>query len=160
MAIGDDTHVYVHNLPHLQNLGKTYFVSFSTKYRRVLTTSARDIVMECCIYDHLRAYYLHCAVCMPDHVHVVFTPYEQFTLPSTMHRLKSVSAHRIGGKIWERDYFDRMLRSDEDLRKKCEYVCQNPVRAGLVDHVDDWPWLWRSWVEGLSVESRRLGGSS
>ena len=135
MSIGDDTHVYVHNLPHLQKLGKTYFVSVATKDRRVLTPSARDVVMSCCVYDHFRAYYLHCALCMPDHVHIIFTPYEQFTVPLIMSRIKSTSAHKIGGKVWERDYFDRILRSDEDLRKKCEYVCQNPVRARLVENV-------------------------
>jgi putative transposase len=50
--------------------------------------------------------------------------------------------------VWQREYFDRILRSAEDIRTKAEYICENPVRAGLVERVDDYPWIWREWVEG------------
>ena len=42
------------------------------------------------------------------------------------------------------------LRSDEDVRKRVEYICANPVRAGLSQHEDDYPWLWREWIEGAA----------
>ena len=35
-----------------------------------------------------------------------------------------------------------MLRSDESLEEKCEYIRQNPVKAGLVRRSEDYPWLW------------------
>lgn len=41
-----------------------------------------------------------------------------------------------------------MLRRDEKVREKAEYLCANPVEAGLVREEDEWPWLWRAWVEG------------
>lgn len=85
---------------------------------------------------------------MPDHVHHVFTLYEEFSLARAMQRIKSVSAHEIGRKVWQRESFDRGMRSDEDNRKKCEYICQNPVRAGLAESVDDYKWIWRCWIEG------------
>jgi hypothetical protein len=72
-----------------------------------------------------------------------------------MHRIKSVSAHEIGRQVWQREYFDRVMRSDEDVRKKCEYICQNPVRARLVRSVEEYRWIWRSWVEG-----ERSGGEA
>ncbi|MFW6189717.1 MAG: hypothetical protein ACOC7T_04710 [Planctomycetota bacterium] len=41
-----------------------------------------------------------------------------------------------------------MLPSYECIREKVEYICRNPVRAGLVDSPEEYPWLWRTWVEG------------
>ena len=35
-----------------------------------------------------------------------------------------------------------MLRSDERLEAQAEYIRQNPVRKGLVDRPEDYPWLW------------------
>lgn len=40
---------------------------------------------------------------------------------------------------WQEGCFDRLLRSDESLSDKWEYLSQNPVRAGLVANPDDWP---------------------
>ena len=97
---------------------------------------------------HRERYWLHAICVMPDHVHLVFTLYEEFSLPRMMQQVKSVAAHHIGHRVWQREYFDRIMRSDEDVRRKCEYICQNPVRAGLVSAVDDYRWIWRSWIEG------------
>jgi hypothetical protein len=35
-----------------------------------------------------------------------------------------------------------VLRSDESLKEKCEYIRQNPVRRGLVKRPEDYRWLW------------------
>jgi hypothetical protein len=62
--------------------------------------------------------------------------------------LKSVTAHRINkllntsGPVWEEESFDHVLRSDESLLEKCEYIRQNPVQAGLVARPEDYRWLW------------------
>ncbi|HJW93732.1 MAG TPA: hypothetical protein VJ901_08945, partial [Thermoanaerobaculia bacterium] len=146
VAVGDDTFAYRRDLPHLQKNGKTYFVTFCAI--RVLSESERDIVLQCCVHDHRETYFLHCVVVMPDHVHMILTPFEGWTFGTIMHRVKSVSAHCIGGRIWQREYFDHILRSSERLSAKAEYVCMNPVRAGLVTEVGEYRWLWREWGEG------------
>jgi REP element-mobilizing transposase RayT len=98
---------------------------------------------------------------MPDHVHLLFsvlnTPDgEPYPLASIMSGIKGASAHTINkklgrkGHVWEEESFDRLLRSDEKLREKADYICANPVRAGLCRAEDDWPWLWREWIEGLA----------
>jgi REP element-mobilizing transposase RayT len=87
---------------------------------------------------------------MPDHAHLVATPYEEWTLARIMQRIKGVSSHRINhlnamsGRLWQHESFDHILRSDESLGKKIEYICQNPVRAGLVATPEEYPWLWRA----------------
>jgi len=155
MPIGDDTLAWRRDLPHLQNEGKSYYITFCTKRRRILSPSARTAALESCVLGHLRSYFLHVAVVMPDHVHLVFTLYAIAWLAEAMKRIKSTSARAIGhGSVWQREYFDRILRSDEDLRAKCQYVVNNPVRAGLVASADDYPWIWRSWVEGAQTPVR------
>ncbi|HEX3582986.1 MAG TPA: transposase [Thermoanaerobaculia bacterium] len=155
MTIFDDTLSWRGDLPHMQRRGTTYFVTFCTRDREVLAGPERDIVLETTIWGHRQHYWLHALVVMPDHVHHVFTVYEEFALARVMHRIKSVSAHEIGRQVWQREYFDRVMRSDEDVRKKCEYICQNPVRARLVRSVEEYRWIWRSWVEG-----ERSGGEA
>jgi hypothetical protein len=43
---------------------------------------------------------------------------------------------------WQPGCFDRLLRSGESLREKWLYVEENPVRAGLVKHWEDWPYRY------------------
>ena len=42
------------------------------------------------------------------------------------------------------DPLDHVLRSDESLKEKCEYIRQNPVKAALVQKPEDYRWLWVS----------------
>jgi hypothetical protein len=46
------------------------------------------------------------------------------------------------GRVWQDESFDHILRGDESLSKKMEYILQNPVRAGLVAKSQDYQWLW------------------
>jgi REP element-mobilizing transposase RayT len=46
---------------------------------------------------------------------------------------------RSGG-FWARDYFDRYIRDDAHLAAVVRYVETNPVKAGLVERPEDWPW--------------------
>ncbi len=145
------------NLPHLQQAGKTYFVTFSTYKRRILPESVRSIVIEHCLHDHGLKIFLHGLVVMPDHVHMVITPLTDdqggtYGLAEILQGIKGSSARSINkatgreGKVWQRESFDRMLRSFENAQSKVEYICQNPVRKGLVANENDYPWLWREWV--------------
>jgi putative transposase len=66
-----------------------------------------------------------------------------------MHAIKGVSARRINvllgrsGPVWQEEFFDHVLRSNDSLAEKIDYICQNPVRAGLVEIEGDYRWLWR-----------------
>jgi REP element-mobilizing transposase RayT len=154
MSVIDDTVFWRGNLPHMARPGATYFVTFSTRLRHTLDPAERTAALNICVFNHKHTYWLHCACVMPDHLHMLLTPYETTTVNRELWRLKSISGHEIAkmrqtrGAVWEREYFDRIMRSGEDIRRKAEYICQNPVRAGLVDHVDDYPWIWREWIEG------------
>ncbi len=152
MPVGDDTLAYRRRLPHLSKAEKTYFVTFCTHKRFILPERVRDAVLKSCTHDHPNRCWLHCAVVMPDHVHLLITPHER-TIAADRRLDQSASAYRVNrltgrsGSLWQQESFDRIMRRGEDIQKKAEYICQNPVRAGLVSSWNEYPWIWRAHVE-------------
>ena len=85
-------------------------------------------------------------VLMPDHIHlfVVFPP-EGITLENWIQSLRSALGKtllRIGLQKphWQEGFFDHVLRSSESYSEKWDYVRLNPVRAGLVQTPEEWPY--------------------
>ncbi|MGY2162422.1 transposase [Pseudomonas tolaasii] len=85
-------------------------------------------------------------VVMPDHVHWLFD-LKDSTLPDVMRQTKSRSTLSINSargskeRFWQRGYHDRAVRADEDVLRMARYVIANPLRAGLVERIGDYP-LW------------------
>ena len=50
------------------------------------------------------------------------------------------AARRESGLLWPPRFFDRAVRTVKEYDEKVEYIHLNPVRAGLVDRAEDWPW--------------------
>ncbi len=91
-------------------------------------------------------------VVMPDHLHWMFELLAGDELSSVVRWVKGKSAHRINrrvhraGRIWQPGYHDRALRHEEDLETIGNYVIYNPVRAGIVQTIHDYP-LWDAiWI--------------
>ena len=83
------------------------------------------------------------AVLMPDHVHVIVSPLDARVpkLGNFLAALKRWIRRELNATWnWQPGCFDRLLRSDESLHEKWLYVEDNPVRAGLVQRVSDWPY--------------------
>jgi REP element-mobilizing transposase RayT len=90
-------------------------------------------------------------VVMPDHFHWLIE-LRQGSLGGLMQRTKSLSTKAVknsagrGIGLWQQGFHDRALRRDEDLVKLARYVVANPLRAGLVGKLGDYP-LWDAiWV--------------
>jgi REP element-mobilizing transposase RayT len=90
-------------------------------------------------------------VVMPDHLHWLME-LKHGTLAELMCRIKSRSSRSINltrrdqGRLWQRGYYDRALRRDEDIKDAARYIVMNPLRAGLVKRVGDYP-LWDAiWI--------------
>jgi REP element-mobilizing transposase RayT len=81
---------------------------------------------------------------MPNHVHVLFQALGDMFLEDILHSWKSYSAksaNRIlgrSGEFWQREYYDRLIRNQEEFNRALRYVAENPEKAGL----KDWPWVW------------------
>jgi REP element-mobilizing transposase RayT len=84
-------------------------------------------------------------VVMPDHLHWLLELGDQ-TLPRVVGTVKSVSAHRLGDRIWQPGFFDHAIRREEDAMAIGRYIVANPVRAGLVDHVGAYPHWDAVWL--------------
>jgi len=79
---------------------------------------------------------------MPDHLHLV-GKLRRSELSKVIHTFKSYSAHRlthigIEPPVWQSGFHDHALRRDEDYRSSVKYLLLNPVRAGLVEKIEDY----------------------
>ena len=129
--------IFVHN--------PLFFVTFCTYERRKL--HALDAVHAEFVAFALQANSQHSIavgryVIMPDHVHLFVRGPDDFQLGSWVGRLKQALAKHIAlaaaAPIWQRGFFDHVLRSDESYSQKWNYVRENSVRAGLVKNANDW----------------------
>jgi len=147
------------NLPHFERPWAKYVVTFSTRERRQLNPSERDLVLKSILYAHeQRQYQLYAACVMPDHTHLLFEPQikEQdkegkpvfWSLSEILQGIKSTSAHHINKasgrkeQVWEKESMDRMIRGQSDMEEKFHYICRNPWDAGVLPHTENYPWLW------------------
>ena len=91
-------------------------------------------------------------VVMPDHVHWLFQLDGPLALSRVIKTLKGRSARSIAlhlGRqtpIWQRGFHDRAIRHDEDLRAVARYIVANPLRAGLVTRIGDYPHWDAVWL--------------
>src|SRR3990170_4138119 len=79
---------------------------------------------------------------MPDHLHLLIEA-ASGNLIQFMKAFKQMSGyhHRraLGQRLWQKGYYDHVLRRGEDVNSVAEYIYHNPVRAGLVDSPDKYP---------------------
>jgi len=80
---------------------------------------------------------------MPNHVHAVFQPRHPNTLTDILHSWKSYTATKankllkLTGAFWQTEYYDHLIRDEDDFRNQVDYVLKNPEKAGL----EQWPWV-------------------
>jgi putative transposase len=124
-----------------------YFVTFCTHRRKAILASNRT--HSAFVQFAKRAVEFNVAVgryvIMPDHVHLFVCGDEEFVLSGWITGLKQVLARANGwsrnnGQIWQEGFFDHMLRNDESMNAKWDYIFENPVRAGLVENTEGWPY--------------------
>jgi RecG-like helicase/REP element-mobilizing transposase RayT len=145
-------------LPHFEKPWAIYAVTIGTKKRRCLSPKARTIVLDALLYFHTKRFELFAACVMPDHVHFLIQPWPKenddagnvvfWSLKELLHSIKSYSAHAINkaererGVIWEKERFDRYIRSQPDLIEKFNYILRNPWDSGVAEQNEDYPWVW------------------
>ena len=144
---------YRRRLPHYQKFDRVLFVTFRKLMRPEFPPEARDFVLRHCLHDHGKRIELHAAVVMPDHVHLLLTPLRDmsgwpYPLQEILKLIKGTSARSVNkllgcsGPVWQDESLDHVLRSKESFEEKLDYIRQNPVRRGLAESPEDYPWLW------------------
>jgi putative transposase len=144
-------------LPHWELEGSTYFITFRVA-KNVgqafqpahfqLTPDIihpASIVEETLLFGYGERYLLHAYVIMPDHVHLLITPLAPYTLAKILQGIKGYTAREINkilsrqSTFWQDENFDHLIRNEENWEDKFQYIHHNPVKAGLVENPQDYP---------------------
>jgi REP element-mobilizing transposase RayT len=105
-----------------------------TEFIELLVRTACDSKWKC-----------HAYCLMTTHYHLLLET-SQRSLSKGMHRLNGIYAqrfnrrHRRRGHLFEERFSAHVIDREEHFEAACRYVFENPVRAGLCDHADLWPW--------------------
>jgi hypothetical protein len=83
---------------------------------------------------------------MNDHVHVAFAMRGAYSLPQVPHSWKSFTAHRMQrahgrhGRVWQPEYFDRIVRDEREFAETVAYIVGNPYKRW--PELIKYPWVW------------------
>ncbi|MDQ3024192.1 MAG: transposase [bacterium] len=140
--------VYRRNLPHWRLSGSYYFVTWRLDPEQSdLSEDERDVVAAAIKFFSDQRYRLCAYVVMDDHCHTVLQPLDGHSLQSIMYTWKSFTTsqlHRLGlraGQLWQREYFDRIIRNEDEFWEKVTYIINNPRKR--MPEVDKY--VWAEW---------------
>ena len=132
--------------------GGVYLITFVTNSRETLFTDLTTARLVISSLRKSKGAETLCFVVMPDHVHWLLQLRPHGELSSTISGVKSASARRINrhlgrsGHIWQDGYHDYALRREDDIREAARYIVANPLRAGLVKSVAQYPHWDAKWL--------------
>jgi len=127
--------LYVEKIENYLDTGYGQCWLKDNRIARIVTDSLR--------YFEGERYYLPAWCVMPNHVHAVLHPHKENSLSEILHSWKSFTAKEANkalcrnGEFWQEEYYDHVIRDQDDFCHAVEYVLGNPVKAGL----KSWKWV-------------------
>jgi putative transposase len=126
---------------------KAYFLTLCTRERKkvfhdtALVNAVLEVLRKVCS-DHYFNVYAYCF--MPDHLHLILaSESDSAEVSPVVQAFKSLAAAAAGKMrvfdLWQKGYYDHVLRSGESLDAAAGYIFLNPVRAGSVRRGEEWP---------------------
>lgn len=145
------------NYRRLRAKGGTYFftVNLADRSSRALVTHVDELRAAFAIVGQRRPFSIDAVVVLPELLHTVWTLPEGdcdfstrwreiktiFTKRCALHPARSPSKERKGERgLWQRRFWEHLIRDEEDYRAHILYCWGNPVRHGHVARAVDWPW--------------------
>jgi putative transposase len=128
---------------------RVFFVTTKTSMARRLSQSERNAML---LIDVLRLnvaagnFKLHDFVIMPDHLHLLMTVPGDMTVEKAMQLIKGGFSYRLKrefgyqGEVWQRGFSEVRISDGQSFFEHREYIVQNPVKAGLVDTAEQYPY--------------------
>ncbi|MEN8257939.1 MAG: transposase [Thermodesulfobacteriota bacterium] len=146
-----DSHPHGKNLRtgRFSELGRIYAITTVTLDRKPVFndfSAARTLIQVLMDHERLKFAQTLCFVVMPDHLHWLMQLGEVKSLGETVQTLKSIISRKIGGPIFQKGFYDHALRKEEDIKALARYIVANPLRAGLVDNINDYPHWHAIWM--------------
>ena len=142
-------------LKRYQTSGHFHFITFTCYHRLPYLNddTSRTVFEE--TLETLRQrhqFYVFGYVLMPEHVHLLLSEPKLHLLADTLRALKTQTSRKLKGErkqFWQTRYFDRNIITQDEFSEKLQYMHRNPVKAGLVEKPEDWPWSsYRHWLTG------------
>jgi putative transposase len=132
----------------LRGISRTFFVTSKTIEGRMILQSERLAlllidVLRC--YAKERKFVVHDFVVMPDHLHLQLTLDNTISIEKAMQFIKGGFSYRakkeLGyeGEIWQKGFSEVRIADRQSFLRHRDYIEQNPVKAGLVDSPEKFP---------------------
>jgi REP element-mobilizing transposase RayT len=102
-----------------------------------------QLVLDALEHFHNDRYKLYTLCIMPNHVHLLFRPFDGYVLDKILHSWKSYTSTKANehlnrsGVFWQKEYYDHLVRDPQEFDRILKYILENPEKAGL----KDWPWV-------------------
>jgi putative transposase len=137
-----------HEVPLWIDPGKEiYFITVCGEPRgmnQFARSEIADRILETFVYrNEAKMWFVHFGLLMADHIHLLVSfPQSGKRVQTIISKWKEWTSKSLGIQ-WQRDFFEHRLRRDEGYREKADYIWANPVRAGLVSRIEDWPFAFK-----------------
>lgn len=147
-------HKHLKRLTRVWKRDAVYFITTCVTERRAVLaneTVHRILKQELSTMNSRHGWAIGRYTIMPDHVHFFAKPVgaEAKKLSQAIGRWKEwtakqiLNSRRLEAPLWQPEFFDHVLRSNESRVQKWHYMRENPVRAGLVSDAEAWPYTGR-----------------
>jgi len=142
---------------------RTFFATTKTSMGRALLQSERNATL---LIDVLRSYVaarkfqLHDFVVMPNHVHLLISVGDDMTIERAMQFIKGGFSFRLRkefgylGEVWQRGFSEVRVDDQERFLRYRDYIAQNPVKAGLVDSPEQFPYCFTYLAKGKAAGAK------
>ncbi|HTV66101.1 MAG TPA: transposase [Silvibacterium sp.] len=142
---------------------RTFFVTTKTGMGRALLQSERNATL---LIDVLRTnmkakkFRVHDFVIMPDHVHLLISVDRDLSIEKAMQLIKGGFSFRLKkeygytGEVWQRGFSEVRVNDRESFLQHREYITENPVKAGLVNSAEDFPYCYSYLVRQKSAGAK------
>jgi putative transposase len=139
-----------HTLPGWVPAGSRFHVRLRLeKHARLGMTApalAPQLLDSAAFYHVQGRWYVWLILLMPDHAHMIASFPPDKAMSRVIGDWKRYQT-RMRGLVWQENYFDHRLRSDEEFLEKAHYIRMNPVRAGLCRTPEEWVWIREPWKD-------------
>jgi putative transposase len=141
---------------------RMFFATSKTSMGRRLLQSERNAGLLIDVLRSLvaeKSFRLHDFVIMPDHVHLLLTVGEGMTVEKAMQLVKGRFSYRLShefgykGEVWQRGFSEVQITDDASFSRHRNYIAQNPVKAGLVDCPERYPFCYRYLADSKAAKS-------
>jgi putative transposase len=168
VAIGPRVTARPHRLPGFSYKGQhRYSLTFCAQNRRSVFVDAdvvTDLLEQILIAAGAWHFEIFAYCFMPDHLHLLVTgTSDSADLIAFAHDVKQRVAYRYlrnhDGRLWQKGFYDHIVRDREAFLTIAKYILENPVRAGIVAAPRDYPfsgscvWTWDQLMDLWQTEA-------